>query len=63
MEDQFQPQTPILWAYEKGHDQVAKFFFFKIFFTDSEHAETLRPEGARLGCVLRVQVDKKSMIF
>uniref|UniRef100_A0A183BKD9 Protein kinase domain-containing protein n=1 Tax=Globodera pallida TaxID=36090 RepID=A0A183BKD9_GLOPA len=22
MEEQFQPQTPILWAYEKGHDQI-----------------------------------------
>ncbi|KAI1708837.1 ankyrin repeats (3 copies) domain-containing protein [Ditylenchus destructor] len=22
IEEQFQPQTPILWAYEKGHDQI-----------------------------------------
>lgn len=22
IEDQFQQQTPILWAYEKGHDQI-----------------------------------------
>ena len=27
VDGQFQPQTPILWAYEKGHDQVQKIFF------------------------------------